>query len=38
MLEYLPATILTIGLALFAGRYIQLKCYDEATKNETENY
>lgn len=34
MLEHLTATILTIGLSLFAGRYIQLKCYDEKMKKE----
>ena len=34
MIEYLPSIILTIGLVLFAGRYIQLKCYDEKMKNE----
>lgn len=34
MIEYLPSIVLTIGLALFAGRYIQLKCYDEKMKNE----
>ncbi len=32
MIEYLPGIILTIGIALFAGRYIQLKCYDEKMK------
>ena len=37
MIEYLPSIVLTIGLALFAGRYIQLKCYDEKMKDGKED-